>query len=854
MSTPIKPVQDSPKRITMDQRTAWVKALDSLDKSRPVKFGQHYETETRTDADGNKIKVEIGDPAVWLVREADPQYVTTAFWTKAYVANAARDLRVFNFHERDMLGYLKNTQHCYHLIGATETNITSLARLTGGLTANLPPFAMRTTDKGTSIKQWMEWPVMVGQVRHDHIFRLAGHYLRFARGALIALDELHSKRVSHLDLNASNWTLEATFAQLTDGAQRLRLCPEWSNVSIIDVGYSIHPDKMPPVQLPLDTTYMSERFAEACQHSYTDGEDAFDRLTAQEKRNNGWSDYKDVLYVRDFWATHAPTALSAYKTIDWREDYLRLGQVLKSMRGGRQKKDEGTCERIPGVESKVWCSVGAVNKFIGESAFEGNATGISGLAEELIGWGNKATSYDGNSNDKIRLEASKAEREKTHAALLHRLDAVIALLTPEDDAQYVFLMRKDIEPGYRDQLKAEEEEKKRADQEKKEAAKKKAEQDAQRKALWLARAKQAARGSILIAGLASVVGAGAYGYDNWLKPTLVSWQKKQQQNELAEQKKKEAAAAEVKRLAREAAAQAQATTQRVQAAQQSVQRADFGSAPWRSAIAQLATLCQQPQPGAAVPATTPDCTAAFTQVQQDYLRASPQTQKDPWWIEGHFDTQPPVAMRNWLFATRALADQGLWVAQVNQAMASTVAAARKVPYFAPSREDQLAAARTLATLITPERFEKLDDQSVSGRTRSLRELGKTFNLQQSPASVYAVVAPPEAVRALRVEAADLLWSLHREGEGQHGNVFSSQLAPTELALPVVHAVADLPNQAAQAMLAYSLICWTDKPDEAQAMAYFAKAEVAQNGNNQVIADKAKAMRLAHQNGGQLCQK
>lgn len=776
MSTPLQAVPTN--HVAKGQRSRWHQALDWFDTARPLNFGQHF----ALDRQGR----ETGEPAVRLAREFDAQHQRVV-WSKQYGANSAFDLSAFNTHERDMLGYLRNTAHCYHLVSATENNVTSLLRRTGGKSFDLTRFAIKTTDKGVALKQWLTWPMRVGQTRHDHLLRLPGHYLRFAKAALVALDELHERRVVHGDLNTGNWCLGASWRKLEiDGQERLRLKPDWSQVSIIDVGYSLHPSSQPRTQLPYDPQRISRYLSKAYAAVDAAGRSAFNKLPPKTRGERNWAHFTHAEFAADFWATYAPTALEAYKWVDWREDYWRLGWVLHDLRGGTQPP---------------FSHGGAVvNALIGTPVTQDNAQAY-GLAEELITWGNQDTDYDLETDLATRLAQSEVLRRATCKALLTRLDAAIAALRPEDDAEYVFLWRSDLDPHYLQQLETKK----------------------QRQTRWRTRLRHTARNMALSLGLVGVVGAGGYGWDNWAQPAWAQWQEQRQQEQQRQARAEQQRRTELAQMRAKQTAFAEVAT--------AVSQADMGTPRWRSAIDNLSNLCRNTGAEA-------DCTAAYTQVQQSYRQASQLIQKDPWWISGQFERTPNAAARNWLYATRMLAEQGLWLAQVQQAMVSTVAAARLLPDLAPTWSDRLAAAKQLAALVTP---------------------------QQPPASAHAVTTPAELVDELREEAADLLWSLHYEGEGAKGIKESRDLAPTDLVRPVLKAVADMPAKSIQVMLAYALICWSDKPDEKQAMAYFAKAETtpairvkglisAPPDQAENVARQAKAMRLAHQNGGNLCKK
>lgn len=262
--------------------------------------------------------------------------------------------------------------------------------------------------------------------------------------------------------------------------------------------------------------------------------------------------------------------------------------------------------------------------------------------------------------------------------------------------------------------------------------------------------------------------------------------------------------------------------QDIQGAQLAVRQSAFGSKTWTSHVEKLGRLCKQ-ETGNAV-----GCSGAFSELQKNYLVQTNSVQKEAWWTQGQFSQEPTPAMRNWLFATQTLAAQGLWVAQVNHAMEQTVAASRTIRELAPSIEARVAAARQLASLV---------------------------GSNAPPASSFGETVTADLRQRMRSEGADLLWSLHREGEGKSGVALSRQIAPTELVLPVVQSVADMPSQTVQVMYAYSLLCWVGKQTETKALAYFSKAEIAPNNDpkSQATAQIATKMRVAYQSGSSLCK-
>ncbi|MBC7617913.1 MAG: hypothetical protein H7293_02790 [Candidatus Saccharibacteria bacterium] len=479
MSTNINPEPMAPA--APKKNTRWAGALDSVDKRRSIAwFGRHFDSK--------------GNPSVLLAREFDPQH-ERAIWVKQYIANDDNDLRAFNQHERDILDLLKDVVHCYHMTSSSETSVSYLAKMIGaGRHVERGQAILKTTDKGSSVEQWLQWPVEANGERLDHVFQLPGHYLRFARAALVALGEVHDTGVVHCDLNPGNWCLETRFALLSDGQDRLRLTPEWDKVNIIDVGYSLHPARQTKTLLPFDTGKTSRYLNEAFVRAEAAGKRGFATVPDRVKRTKGWHQFVDAKFASDFWTSYAPYGLTAFNTVDWREDYWKLGQVLKQLR------------------SPVHVSrIKDVNQLIGTAD-----PGHEGLAESLMAWGTRDVNYHSTADPETRLQQARVLCQATHAALMQSLDAAIAQLSAQDEAQNVFLWRRDIDPDYLARIDA----------------------DQARQARRRKHTQLAVGGSVVAVSLAGVLSAGHYGIEKLAKPTWAAWQADQQARQ--EQQRQEA--------------------------------------------------------------------------------------------------------------------------------------------------------------------------------------------------------------------------------------------------------------------------------------------------------------------------
>lgn len=272
-------------------------------------------------------------------------------------------------------------------------------------------------------------------------------------------------------------------------------------------------------------------------------------------------------------------------------------------------------------------------------------------------------------------------------------------------------------------------------------------------------------------------------------------------------------------------------TQQIQTVLRAINAADLGSPGWQNAVGELAALCSTTQRSE----ETAACKGAWSGVQQSYLSRAAQA-KDPqnsWWAGGYTSTEPTQTMREWLAATRTLAQHGLWVAQVDQAMGDAVGIMRKAQTAPVTLASRTAAAQTLAKL--------------TSQPAPLPQAGNGLEVD----------VPLPTQREWRIEAAHTLWVLAKQGqEGPAQDPLTREaraIAPVALALPAVQAAANLPAQQAQALVGYSLACWQNQPGQAQA--WFAKASVPEEaGNPQAIALAKQAQQRLDRlkKGGNIC--
>ena len=312
-------------------KPAWEEALDALDESREIDwFGDKYEGK-------DKSGKPTGNPAVIYRREnrRGEGQPSIPVWIKQYQCNAQYDLRPFNKWEADLLERVKAAKpYVYQLIHYDQAT-SYLRRKNDARTVGSS--SLTTSSKGASIKSWLNWPVQEGGRHYTHAFLPPGNYLRFAKAALTALNALHDcGGLVHCDLNVGNWCLRPKEAVLITGPdERIRLIIDWNHLSIIDVGYSIHPAITPRVTMPLDTSMVSPHLSQALKKVDTEGSAAYWRATNAQQT---WRSFHDASLDPDFWANHAPYVLNALRKVDWREDYWKLGRLLQGLRGDHESK------------------------------------------------------------------------------------------------------------------------------------------------------------------------------------------------------------------------------------------------------------------------------------------------------------------------------------------------------------------------------------------------------------------------------------------------------------------------------------------------------------------------------------
>jgi len=392
----------------------WAEVLNSVDKTRPIAlFAHHY-----ADTGSNK------EPSVLLGRSWDVQLkVPTAIWEKQYPKLAGpSDLSCFNQHEKNMLGHLIRVPHCAQFVDFRDVGNSSLFVAGKGLQASPSIPMLRTLDMGTSLKQWVKWGFTHHSKPYKHLFHLPAHYLRFARGALIALNEVHSTGMVQCDGNLGNWCIDTHYSPLSGTDEGVCIEPLWERVSIIDVGYAIHPSYPPPKMLPLGANGMAPLMVKATEKIEGLARSAFNRLSEQERQHGRWPNASTAMQDLGFWTRHAPDATAQYGLVDWRQDYWWLGQVLQELR-----KDG---------DNALWHANAAIRSLIGSEEYP-----ATGLAHELMLWGQTELPYDQEPEASNRRTLAQQKRKEIHQSLLQRLDAAMAQLTPQDGARTITLYR-----------------------------------------------------------------------------------------------------------------------------------------------------------------------------------------------------------------------------------------------------------------------------------------------------------------------------------------------------------------------------------------------------------------------------
>ena len=399
----------------------WAEVLNSVDKTRPIAlFAHHY-----ADTGSNK------EPSVLLGRSWDVQLkVPMAIWEKQYPKLAGpNDLSCFNQHEKNMLALLSRMPHCAQFVDFRDVGSSSLFVSGQGLQASTSIPMLRTRDMGTSLKQWVKWGFTHHSKPYKHLFHLPAHYLHFARGALIALNEVHSTGMVQCDGNQGNWCIDTHCSPLSGTDEGVCIEPLWERVSIIDVGYAIHPSYPPPKMLPLGANGMAPVMVKATEKIEGIARHAFNSLSEPERQAGGWPSASTAMQDLGFWTRHAPDATAHYGLVDWRQDYWWLGQVLQELR-----KDG---------DNALWHANPAILSLIGSEEYP-----ATGLAHELMLWGQTELPYDQEPDASKRRTLAQEKRKEIHQSLLQRLDAAMAQLTPRDGARTITLYRADFDAQY----------------------------------------------------------------------------------------------------------------------------------------------------------------------------------------------------------------------------------------------------------------------------------------------------------------------------------------------------------------------------------------------------------------------
>ena len=219
-----------------------------------------------------------------------------------------------------------------------------------------------TADAGRDVWTWLwhcarppsgEQQVTVFRNCHpdarDHIFNWDDALLRFAAGALEALDSIHALGIVHFDLHLANWCLEALNpvpgAKTSDGLLlRCRMLLDRPN--LIDFSESLWEDRMPLACVPRHVKIILD----PATHEFAGAEHrmspAFQRVAelAYDEALRHSAEFKAVTReVQWRWLTSRGWCTSAGLTgiigrllvehLDWREDLFQLGYMLRKLMG-----------------------------------------------------------------------------------------------------------------------------------------------------------------------------------------------------------------------------------------------------------------------------------------------------------------------------------------------------------------------------------------------------------------------------------------------------------------------------------------------------------------------------------------
>ena len=163
----------------------------------------------------------------------------------------------------------------------TEREWRVLARLIGHGAKSVPDVVqydrgargtklVQTYDAGATVDQWATLlPVERDGCVHAHVFEDCAHWWALAHHCLVALDEIHSLELVHLDVKGDNICIPIGPPQFDPAAEGQRMFPVFRKLALIDFAFSLVSGETLPSALPIgwqqDYDYQSPRLLRALE-------------------------------------------------------------------------------------------------------------------------------------------------------------------------------------------------------------------------------------------------------------------------------------------------------------------------------------------------------------------------------------------------------------------------------------------------------------------------------------------------------------------------------------------------------------------------------------------------------------
>jgi len=306
--------------VTEIKPMVWHNVLDKLLPERPI---------------GSEIKPEEkSEGYVQYWREWNAQS-RCAIWNKTYLDGG--ELEAFNQWESVLLAKLSDLKVPYTYRAEKTVRIGTLMSLNNSEKQNVRHL-INTRNAGPTLYDWLRMPVQSnGQTRCSFLVS-PENYLKLALSLLRALDAIHTNNFVHCDLHAGNICLPAEILKPPVNGKvadifNLNIQLDFEKLTLIDFGYSIDRQQLPPSTLPYDYGHggiISPHLKNVLAQVESA---ALPRL----KQNQHW---ETVRFDVGFWQRlDGSSPLELFKTIDWREDMFRLGRLLADIRDGVGEAD-----------------------------------------------------------------------------------------------------------------------------------------------------------------------------------------------------------------------------------------------------------------------------------------------------------------------------------------------------------------------------------------------------------------------------------------------------------------------------------------------------------------------------------